>query len=193
MKKHVTWMALTVALVSLMPRSADAQGAGPSADATPLKVQIVLSRYQGEKRVSSMPYALSVNVLGNPHNSNDRPSGVGTLRMGSKIPIKMMIGPVVEGQKMPAAGPVMYQDVGTNIDCRTYALGDGRFAIEITVDDTSVYADESGKTPDQPSFRSFRATNSMILRDGQSGQFTSAVDKVSGEVTRVDVTLTVVK
>jgi hypothetical protein len=33
----------------------------------------------------------------------------------------------------------------------------------------------------------------MILKDGQSAQFTSATDKVSGEVTRVDVTLFVVK
>ena len=152
---------------------------------TPLKVQVVLSRYQGEKKVSSMPYTLAFNVLGG--------QGVGSIRMGSKIPIKMLIMPVIDGQKFPSGGPVQYQDVGTNIDCRTIAFPDGRFSVEVTVDDTSVYADESGKQADQPSFRSFRATNSMILRDGQSGQFTSAVDKVNGEVTKIDVTLTVVK
>jgi hypothetical protein len=33
----------------------------------------------------------------------------------------------------------------------------------------------------------------MVLKDGQSAQFTAATDKVSGEVTRVEVTLNVVK
>jgi hypothetical protein len=33
----------------------------------------------------------------------------------------------------------------------------------------------------------------MILKDGQSAQFTAATDKINGEVTRVDVTLNVVK
>jgi hypothetical protein len=159
-------------------------------NATPLKVQVVVSRYQGEKKTSSMPYTLAFNVLGNGKGFGQ---GVGSLRMGSKIPIRMMTMPVIDGQKIPAGGPVSYQDVGTNIDCRTIGVGDGRFSVEVTVDDTSVYADENGKQADQPSFRSFRATNSMILKDGQSGQFTSAVDKVNGEVTKVDVTLTVVK
>ena len=35
--------------------------------------------------------------------------------------------------------------------------------------------------------------NSMILKDGETAQFTAAVDKVSGEVTKLDITLTVVK
>jgi hypothetical protein len=32
-----------------------------------------------------------------------------------------------------------------------------------------------------------------VLRDGQSGQFTSAVDPISGEVLKIDVTLNVIK
>jgi hypothetical protein len=154
--------------------------------AVPIKVQVVLSRYQGEKKISSMPYTLAFNVLDDRLN-------VSNIRMGSKIPIKMMSNMTVGGEKMPTPGPIQYQDVGTNIDCRTIAIGDGRYAVEVTVDDTSVYGEDSGKQADQPSFRSFRATNSMILKDGQSGQYTSAVDKVTGEVTKIDVTLTVVK
>ena len=42
-------------------------------------------------------------------------------------------------------------------------------------------------------FRSFKLSNTLLLKDGQSTQLTSASDKVSGEVLRVDVTLTVVK
>jgi hypothetical protein len=33
----------------------------------------------------------------------------------------------------------------------------------------------------------------MVLRDGQSTQFTAATDKISGEVTRAEMSLTVVK
>ena len=188
MTKHVKWLAMALCAGLAVPAAAQPQPAAKDV-VTPLKVQVVLSRYQGEKKVSSMPYTLAFNVLGAAPGGQ----GVGSIRMGSKIPIKMLIMPAIDGQKMPTGGPVQYQDVGTNIDCRTIAFADGRFSVEVTVDDTSVYADESGKQADQPSFRSFRATNSMILRDGQSGQFTSAVDKVNGEVTKVDVTLTVVK
>jgi len=36
-------------------------------------------------------------------------------------------------------------------------------------------------------------SNTLLLRDGQSSQLTSAADKVTGEILKVDVTLTVVK
>jgi hypothetical protein len=49
-------------------------------------------------------------------------------------------------------------------------LDEGRFQLNLTVDDSSVYADEQapppGGTRGNPSFRSFRASNSMVLRDG---------------------------
>jgi hypothetical protein len=32
-----------------------------------------------------------------------------------------------------------------------------------------------------------------VLKDGQTAQFTTAVDKITGIVTKVDVTLTIVK
>jgi hypothetical protein len=35
--------------------------------------------------------------------------------------------------------------------------------------------------------------DSTLLKDGGTSQFTSAVDKVSGEIVKVDVTLNVVK
>ena len=44
-----------------------------------------------------------------------------------------------------------------------------------------------------PSFRNFRVTEQVMLKDGQSREFVAATDKVNGEVTKVDVTLTVVK
>ena len=33
----------------------------------------------------------------------------------------------------------------------------------------------------------------MVVRNGETGQFTTATDKVTGETVKVDVTLTVIK
>ncbi len=110
-----------------------------------------------------------------------------SLRMGTKVPVMMVAAPVVEGQKMPTAGPINYQDVGTNIDCGVLSFEDGR---------SSVYPEERGTssaTSGSPSFRTFRATDSMVLKDGGTAQFTTATDKVNGEIVKVDVTLTVMK
>ena len=163
---------------------------------TPLKVQVVISRYQGEKKISSLPYTLSVN------GDSNAPRAAANLRMGASVPLMMVAAPVGDGQKMPMppAGPIQYKDVGTNIDCRVSSLDDGRFRLEITIDDSSVYPEDRAASADarlatsgSPSFRSFRATDSMVLKDGGTSQFTTATDKVNGEVVKVDVTLTVVK
>jgi hypothetical protein len=153
---------------------------------TPLKVQVVIARYQGEKKVSSLPYTLSMNATADPR------SGKATLRMGAKVPVAV----TAFGAQTPAVTPYQYQDVGTNIDCSVVSLEDGRFRLEITVDDSSVYPDEQSKestVKGVPSFRSFRASDQLVLKDGATAQFTAATDKVNGEVVRVEVTLTVVK
>jgi hypothetical protein len=38
----------------------------------------------------------------------------------------------------------------------------------------------------------FESSETLVLKDGQSSQFTAATDKISGEVTK-SITLTVVK
>jgi hypothetical protein len=44
-----------------------------------------------------------------------------------------------------------------------------------------------------PWLQSFRSSQTLILKDCQTTQYTTATDKVSGEVVKIDVTLTVVK
>jgi type II secretory pathway component HofQ len=158
--------------------------ARPPASSVALKVTVVISRSQGEKKISSMPYTLTATGT---HVS---------LRLGTKIPVMMVSTGAPADGKSPQIGPVQYQDVGTNIDCDVRTLEEGRFQLNLTVDDSSVYADEQappGGTRGNPSFRSFRASNSLVLRDGQTGQLTSATDKLTGETVKVDVTLTVMK
>jgi hypothetical protein len=65
----------------------------------------------------------------------------------------------------------------------------------ISLEDSSIYPDDApaASSRGNPSFRSFRAANSMVLKSGETGQFTTATDKVTGETVKVDVTLTVLK
>jgi hypothetical protein len=151
----------------------------------PLKLQVVLSKYQGEKKVSSMPYILSL-ATGQPRVS---------LRMGGEIPVATTsaVGTV------PAVVSFNYRAVGTNIDCWATALDEGRYSVNIGLEDSSVYsADQDVKglsksASDMPSFNTFKVNENVILKDGESSQFTSATDKISGQVIKVDVTLTVLK
>jgi hypothetical protein len=172
-------------LTLVVPRAAAAADEKPI---TPVKLTIVLSRYQGEKKVSSLPYTMVVNANG-PKAS---------LRMGSSVPIpSTSFSPKDPGG--PGVVPMtsyQYRDVGINIDCTAASLDDGRFRFELSIDDSSVYGDDSPATKmvqGAPSFRSFRIIEQVVLKDGQSREFIAATDKVNGEVTKVEVSLAVVK
>jgi hypothetical protein len=159
----------------------------------PLSVDVVVSRYQGEKKISSLPYSLAVNA------NDSAPGGVCNLRMGAKVPVPVVAAPKGNpaGPAGPMPGPVNYQDIGTNIDCSARSIDEGGFQLRLTVEDTSVYTNiQDGATPtveQMPVFRSFRSVNTLVLRDGQTRDFTAAADRVSGEVVRIAVTLKVVK
>ena len=159
----------------------------------PLSVDVTVMRYQSEKKISSMPYMLAVNAnkLGN--------AGPALLRMGAKVPVPAIAAPAGNSSGAPAVTPpvsVNYQDIGTNIDCTAKVVDEG-FELRMSVSDTSVYANIQDKaTPtvgNMPVFRSYQSTNTLVLKDGQSREFTAATDRVSGEVIRIAVTLRVVK
>ena len=158
----------------------------------PLSVDVMVTRYQGDKKISSMPYMLAVNAnkLGQ--------AGPALLRMGAKVPVPTIAAPPGSpaGPAGPMPGPVNYQDIGTNIDCTAKVVDQG-FELRISVSDTSVYANiPDNATPtvgNMPVFRSYQSTNTLVLKDGQSREFTAATDRVSGEVIRIGVTMRVVK
>jgi hypothetical protein len=168
------------------PTAQDKPAASPAPQRpqVPVKIQLVLSRYQGEKKLSSVPYQMWVT-------SND--GSFTRLRMGVKIPVYAGGG----------AGSYSYQDVGTNVDCTVVTGPDGMYKVGLTVNDSSIYFPDparpntgippptSDTTP--PAIRSFTSTFNILLRDGQTGQYTSATDQASGEVLKIDATLNVLK
>ncbi len=165
---------------------------------TPLSVDIVVSRFQGDKKVSSLPYTLAVNANELAGNSVGG-AGIAQLRMGANVPVPTLAAPkdVVAGPAGPMPGPVNYQDIGTSIDCNAQRMKDGGFQLRISVQDTSVYTNIQDKTTptvgEMPVFRKFSSTNMLVMKDGQTREFTAATDRVNGEVVRIAVTLRVVK
>lgn len=181
-----TWSALlALALLSAGARAEDEAQKPSRKPGLPLKLQVVLSRHQGEKKVASAPYTLSANANGEPTR----------LRMGIQVPLRY------EGKEFP--GNVVYKSVGNNLDCSADALDDGRFKVACTIEQSSVYASNGeGKATGSaaadtsllpPILKNFSSEASLILRDSQTAQYTAATDPVSGEVLKVEVTLNVVK
>ena len=169
------------------PAPAPAPVAPPQArPQTGLRVQILLARYQGEKKISSLPYVLGVVSNGTKTS----------LRVGTQLPIaSTMFGP----GNQPSMS-YSYKDLGTNIDCQAQDTASGTYNLAITISDSSVQleslegsATKKATVSDVPAFRAFNATFSMLLRDGQTMQYASATDSVSGEVVKIDVTLNVLK
>ena len=163
-----------------------------------LKVDIVVSRYQGEKKVSSLPYTMAVNANdGSIDGFGNYQTNPAQLRTGASVPVPSLAAPKESPVQGPM-GPVVYKTIGINIDSWARSMDDGRFKVDIRIDDTSVYSEGQtapgvAKIAEIPSFRTFQSHNAVMLRDGQSSQFTAAADRITGEVTKVDVTISVVK
>jgi hypothetical protein len=194
-----TWTALAILAFVPSVRGQDPSPAAPEAPnksqpsaPTPLRVQVVFTKYQGETKVASLPYTLTCNT-------GERSPSI--LRMGIEVPVPVPL-------KDSSGLSIQYKSVGTNIDCRAGAASpDGRFRLDLNVEQSSIYSapedkERRGKPAPGtteagpagvPMFRTFRSTFNPILRDGQTVQYTAATDPVSGEVVKIDVTVNVVK
>jgi hypothetical protein len=150
----------------------------------PLKVQVTISRSEGDKKTLSLPYTLLVNAP--EREFGDRTS----LRMGIDVPLRTgAMGPDKEGKPAPS---YQYRNVGTRIDCRALRSED-RYQLETTVEQSSVNNPSeraSFGSPDVPIMRSFNTSFSASVRDGQTVTTVVAADPVSGETVRIELTAT---
>lgn len=162
------------------PANAQPRERGPL---VPLEIEVVISRYQGDKKIASVPYLLAVNAEG----------GEAKLRMGSDVPV---YSTAINPQAKEAVRSYNYRSIGTTITSSARTAPENRFELNLYVEDSSVYTGTEKSVPGGeglPVFRSFNSTNTLLLRDGQTRQYTAAVDRVSGEVVKVDVTLRIAK
>jgi hypothetical protein len=168
-------------------RSSDAKIAEAVKNVVPLKVTVTFNEYDGEKKLSSLPYALFLKA-------DESSRFTGRVRMGVRVPIWT-------GGKDSA---IQYQDVGSNLDCFAQAAEDGKYVLDLSLERSSIYPNSGGKDeypatskvdeqPHQPLVRQFRANLALMLRDGQTTQNTIATDPLNGHTVKVEVTLNVVK
>jgi len=167
------------------------KAAEESRPVTALKLQVVLSELEGEKKVSNLPYIMFVNA-------DDRDQRPTQLRMGLRVPV------FVNVSTKEASSNFQYMDVGTNIDCSARPAEGGRFNLNLSVERSSLYTASPEKKPvdwspgdvplsSQPIIRQFRASFKLLMRDGETVQSALATDPVSGRVLKVEVTAWVAK
>ena len=164
---------------------------------TPVKVQIVFTEFEGDKKLKSLPYALYINAPDAPEWKSGSGSSWVKLRVGSRVPAYTG-GPT---------GNMTYLDVGTNIDARSAYTGEGRLSLYLNLERSWVEGDVSvpvaksdGSASEtssghfrQPIIRNFRSELDLKLREGQSVESTIATDPIGGKVLKVDVSFTIVK
>jgi hypothetical protein len=184
---------MTTALAVLTTATLAAQDAQPAAQNRPgtpvsLKLSLVFSRYQGEKKISSVPHTLWATAT-----DGRTPT---TLRLGTQIPVPS----AVFGKDGEKTQSYNYRDVGTNIDVNASTALDGFYKIQITITDSSVYypdqsepAARSMTATGAPAFRNFNSSFTLMMRDGQTAQSTAVTDPVSGQTIKLDATLNVQK
>jgi hypothetical protein len=125
-----------------------------------------------------------------------------TLRMGVDVPVGTVSAtrPNTSGANpttTTTTGPD-FRHVGTSIDCWSYLAEDNRYIVGVRLTDSSIFTGEPQgqqtiRFADPMAFRSFSTSNSITMRDGQTVQFASATDKITGEIIKVDVTINTVK
>lgn len=152
----------------------------------PIKLQIVFAEFDGDKKVSSMPYTfmLLTDEKSGGHGAN--------LRTGIRIPIE------IDGKDQKTT----YMDVGSSIDCNVIGQDDGRFLLRLIFDRSALYPNKSSEgvallnvtQPNgQPIVHAFRTNESLLLKDGQTLENTVSTDPLNGHTMRVTVTLNVLR
>jgi hypothetical protein len=154
----------------------------------PLKITVVIARFQGQKRTGNLPFEMIVNADGDSTS----------LQMGADVPYAQTAfvpGPEAKAEVRQVS--YTFRPIGTNINCSAVTTDDGRFKVVLTVLDSQIFNDPlPGTSPalsGVPSFQSFTSNSQLILRDGQTIQYNTAVDKATGEQIKLDVTLNVLK
>ncbi len=117
-----------------------------------------------------------------------------SLRMGIQVPVPTTVFGAAAEVKAPSTS-YQYREVGTNIDCSAQTAADGYYRVTLTVADSSVaFPDgDAASKGTAPTFRSFNSTFNILLRDGQTVQYTSAADPISGQVVKLDASVNVQK
>jgi hypothetical protein len=163
-----------------LTRVAEGPATAPAAAASaPPKVQVVVTRRQGDKTISREPYSVTID--------NEEK---GTVYAGAEIPYRV-------GSSTGAT--LVFKQTGTKAAFSVRAVENGRYRVGVDIEHSSVFAVPGGagaadrSAPmdrvDGPMLRTFTTQSTAYLRHGETMPLSSAVDPVTGEVAKVEVTL----
>jgi hypothetical protein len=191
--KSAKTAALLLAAASFLVPSLRGQEKPKSEDKavhpTQLKVQIVFTEFEGDKKTKSMPYTSVFAATGSPADSMK-------LRIGSRVPL-------FTGKE----GGVQYIDIGTNLDCTADRVDEGRFGLKIALERSWIQGDvpipidtatqfEAGTKDNhfkEPIIGQYKTTEYLLARDGQTVETTVATDPLNGKQLKIELTLNVLK
>lgn len=186
--KTVVALACAFAVLIAIPAWAQERGGEkPTPVVTPLKVTVVLSRQPAGKPATAaekLPFEMWVNT-----------GSRATVRVSAETPV-----PSVVSQQDPATGkttPVSsytYRSFGSNLTVDAAEAGDGRYRIELTIDDSQLMPlDTMSPSVPRAGTQSYRATTGVLLRDGQTVQHSLGTNSVTGDTITVSITVAVIK
>ena len=177
MAKHALLLSTLLAAAAFSAMAQESPKPKPddrTPSVTPLRVQVVFSEFDGEKKVSNLPYSFTVNA-------DERRARPGSqIRSGVRIPVST------------SKESFTYLDVGTNVDCSATLQEDGRYKLQLTVERSSIPEGQPMNTT-QPVLRTFRTEMNPVLKDGQTVEAIVSTDPLNGHTYHVNVTLNVVK
>ena len=114
-----------------------------------------------------------------------------TLHTGDK-PANVFVGTQVALRTSDKGAPtVTFKNAGVQAEVRAQALPGSRYRLEASFERASVLAASGGAAApsngDNPVLQVVKGESRIVLREGETVPFASAVDPVTGEVVRVDI------
>jgi hypothetical protein len=191
-------VGVAVAVYSAPALAQGGQGQPAALATVPVQVDVVMTRWQGDKRISSIPFVL----IANPSSRGSSTS----LRMGVDVPVGTSTSNVTQTSGATTSSPravatakvaTEFRNVGTDIDAQLTRIDATAFSVYLNIRDSSIFSSDQTKLPntmvDPTAFRTFSASNTLNMNDGQTRLFGVATDKITGETMRIEVKLTVLK
>lgn len=153
---------------------------------TPVRLQVILTETDGDKKIAILPYSFLMNSEPGGHTAFSN-----FTRVGVRVPVA---GVGKDGQ-------AQFVDVGSNIDCGVQTEEDGRFSVRLNFERSSLSfqgrGEEKGtmRTSEtgQPYIPTIRTQSIVLLKDGQTTEAVMASDPLNGHVFRITVTLSLQK
>jgi hypothetical protein len=177
MKKTIAiglWATLLAVLAPAWAQEAPAKA--PGATKPPgkrLRVQFQETRVRGESTTATRATMLALHADAEAAN----------ISVGSQVPIS------VAGRE---ATTTLMKNVGVQGRAKVETLPDGRYRLSAHFEESSLLPPGGGAvvtSGDNPILLVVRGESTLVLREGETVPFASAVDPVTGEVVRVDVTV----